>query len=156
MLGNPVVDKIIMALNVIGVFAAIGLTAYSNMFMSRELPNNRDEFAALEREAREEGQIEVFKVDKIAMNLYSRANRLRFLSVEFHIQPFKKKHLQVLEEKKAVVIDTMIDVTGHMTPQELNSVAGKILLESRVKKRLNTQIGYPIAKKIYFSTFIIQ
>jgi flagellar FliL protein len=43
-----------------------------------------------------------------------------------------------------------------MKASELNSITGKILLESRIKKRLNSILGAPIIKRIYFSKFIIQ
>ena len=68
------------------------------------------------------------------MNLPARTARLRFLELEISLFPFKEKQKAKLEALTPILKDTIIDVSSKMSPDELNSISGKILLEERIKK----------------------
>jgi len=98
-----------------------------------------------------------YSIDKLVVNLRSYyGQRLRFLDLSLHIIPFDPAQLGIIETNIALIHDSIIDVSGHMQPDELNSVAGKILFESRVKKTVNERLGEPIIKEILFSKFVVQ
>jgi len=53
--------------------------------------------------------------------------------------------------------DTLIELGSHLNPEDLESVTGKMLLENRIKKQVNSKLGDPpVIKQIYFSGFIVQ
>ena len=52
--------------------------------------------------------------------------------------------------------DAIIDIASNMAPEELNTVAGKVILEERIRKRLNDFFGKSLVKEIYFSIFVVQ
>lgn len=95
-------------------------------------------------------------MDEIVVNLYSRETRLRFLSTQMNIELYKEKDRDFVASLKAIINDALIDIAGNMRPSELNSITGRILLENRIKARVNEHIKRPILKKIYFSKFIVQ
>ena len=72
------------------------------------------------------------------------------------LEVFEEADKEVVKAQKSFVEDSLIDIAGNMQPEELNSVTGRILLETRIKDRINNKIGKKAVKKIYFSKFIIQ
>ncbi|MEC8623527.1 MAG: flagellar basal body-associated FliL family protein, partial [Bdellovibrionota bacterium] len=59
-------------------------------------------------------------------------------------------------KNKHIVRDTFLDIAGEMSPEELNSLTGKLLLESRIKNRLNKDMGSKIVQELYFTKFVVQ
>ena len=57
---------------------------------------------------------------------------------------------------KHIVRDSFLDIAGEMKPDELNSLTGKILLENRIKQRLNQAAGKKIVQELYFTKFVVQ
>ena len=96
------------------------------------------------------------KLDKLIVNLKSRTSRLRFLDLQTYLVPFKNQHNDTLEENKAVINDIIIDEAARMKPEELNTVSGKLIFESRLRKRINTVLRGSIVKDIFFSRFVVQ
>ena len=101
-------------------------------------------------------QITPVKFPELLINLYSRQTRLRFLQVQMNLEVFEEKDKDKVNTYKAFITDSLIDITSNLTPAELNSVTGRILLETRIKNRVNEQLDHKLIKKIYFSKFIIQ
>jgi flagellar protein FliL len=90
------------------------------------------------------------------VNLYSRESRLRFLDVEINVEVYQDGMQTQVQNIKPILFDTLIDIAGNTKPEDLNSVTGKILLESRLKTKVNELINKKLIKQIYFSKFIIQ
>ena len=61
-----------------------------------------------------------------------------------------------IEKNKHIVRDTFLDIAGEMTPEELNSITGKIILEDRIKKRLNKSLGARPVQEMYFQKYVVQ
>ena len=95
-------------------------------------------------------------MDEIVVNIYSREARLRFLNTQMNLVLFNESDRELVMGMKPHIFDTLIDIAGNMKPKELNSITGKILLETRVKKQINDLLKRPVLKKILFSKFIIQ
>jgi flagellar FliL protein len=96
----------------------------------------------------------VFK--EMVVNLYSRQRRLRFLNLTMNIEVYDADQEEIIKTYKPFINDRLIDITGNMKPQDVNSVTGRILLESRIKNQFNRALGKKVIKKIYFSKFIVQ
>lgn len=156
MTGKPLFDKILMGLNLAALFGCLGIFVYTTKMYKKPLPDEGVEFDGLKDDARKRTEIPPFKMEKITINLYSAGSRLRFLDLELHFLPFNEEQTKILETHKSHLIDMMIEVVGDMSPDELNSISGKILLESRLKKRINDFLGSQTIREIFFSTFVIQ
>lgn len=156
MTGKPLLDKILMALNLAALFGCLGVFIYTTKMYKKPLPDEGVEFDGLKEDAKKRTETPAYKMEKITINLYSTGSRLRFLDLELHFLPFNEEQIKILETHKAHLVDMMIEVVGDMSPEELNSISGKILLESRLKKRINDFLGSQTVREIYFSTFIIQ
>lgn len=156
MTGNPGLDKIILGINGLIVLAATALVVYSHTILSPPPTDETKEFSGLVKDSMLEFQKPQVEFPEMVINLYSREIRLRFLNVKMTIETFEESQNQMLENAKPMVQDAIIDTASNMTPQELNSVTGRILLEARVKKMVNSNLPKPAIKKIYFSKFIVQ
>lgn len=156
MTGNPTLDKIIAGLNVAIIGAAAGLVYYAHNIIAPPPTDKAGEFGQAITAQMGELQKPPVVYDEIVVNLYSREARLRFLETKMNIELFEEKDRETVMTIKPYVFDTLIDVAGNMTPSELNSVTGKILLETRIKNRVNDKMPHPVIKKILFSKFIIQ
>ena len=93
---------------------------------------------------------------EMVINLYSREARLRFVNLKMNIETFEQEQIQLIENAKPLIQDALVDVASHMKPNELNSVTGRILLETRIKNKVNSRLSTSAVKKIYFSKFIVQ
>ncbi len=156
MTGNGTLDKIIMALTSLICLSAAGVFYYTESLYQRKLPNEEKQKALLAQEAKEALEVPSYKLDKIIVNLPQKRQRLRFLDVTLYLRPFKGSQLQYFENNQAMIRDIVIDVASRMAPEEINTVAGKILLENRIKKKINKALGVEAVKGIYYSRFVVQ
>jgi flagellar FliL protein len=156
MTGNKTLDTALIGLLTLASLAALGVFTYTEMVYQRPLPSDKVEFESLKKDTETAVAPEVFKLDKLIVNLNSQGSRLRFLDVEIHLVPFKSKSVEVFENQKAFIKDAIIDISSNMAPDELNTVAGKVLLEERIRRRLNDYFGKSLIKEIFFSRFVVQ
>lgn len=158
MTGKPILDKVLMVVNLLGVLFAVGIFVYTEVVFKRPLPEDSVAYKEFLKELNDQKLLNTFKVEKLTINLVSASQRLRFLDIEAQLEPLKAKHLDALAEDnaKAMVKDSMINIISRMKPQELNTLSGKILLEDRIKKRLNYRFGRPIVKRVYFTKYVVQ
>lgn len=143
-------------MNAVVIGLAVALVVYSHTMVTKPLTDSSSEFGGLIENSMQELQKAPVTLDQITVNLYSRERRLRFLDTQMNIELFSEKDRVEVKAIKTHIFDALIDIAGNMHPDELNSVTGRILLENRIKKRVNSLVGRSLIKKIYFSKFIIQ
>ncbi|MBP5296084.1 MAG: flagellar basal body-associated FliL family protein, partial [Bacteriovoracaceae bacterium] len=97
-----------------------------------------------------------FKLGPLTTNLASNSNRLRFVSFELYLLPQKDEDLKLLEEQSAALYDFIYQNLDRFTPQEINTVSGKLIFESRLKNNINQFFGRSIIRAMYFSDFMVQ
>ena len=156
MTGNPAFDKIILGVNGLVVAAALGLVYYSHNMIVPTPTDKKTQFTNLVSNGISDLKRSPVVFKEIVVNLYSRQRRLRFLNLTMNIEVYEDEHKDLIKNYKPFINDRLIDITGNMKPEEVNSVTGKILLESRLKEKINAAIGKKAIKKIYFSKFIVQ
>jgi len=156
MTGNKTVDKILLAFMFLATGAALGTFVYTEMVYKRPLPKDEVELAKLKSDTKGISTPESYKLDKLTVNLTSKTRRLRFLDVQIHLVVFKKTDISKLEEIKPIINDIIIDVAAGMEPDELNSIAGKLIFENRVKKNINTHFKKSVVKELFYTKFVVQ
>lgn len=156
MTGNKVFDQFLMIFLLACTAATLGVFAYTNVIFKRVLPSDELEKIKFDKEAVAANYPETYKVEKLIINLPSRTKRLHFLEVELFLTTFKNGQAETLEQKKPILHDIIISVVGQMQSEELNSISGKILLETRLKKKINALHSAPHVKSILFSRFVVQ
>lgn len=156
MTGNPKLDKILLGVNGLVALLAAGLVIYSHTSLKPMPTNQSAEELALQQNAEMANQITPQMFKKMVVNIHSERTRLRYLEAEIGLLPFHEDQKDLLKKGEFLLQDALIDIAGKMTPEDLSSVTGKILLEGRLKKNLNEKYGIPIIKQIYFTKFIVQ
>jgi flagellar protein FliL len=154
--GNKSIDTILTALLLAASAGTVGIFVYTEMLYERPLPSEIAERKELIEASKKRVFPDIYKMDKMVINLLGRNKRLRYLDLQVHLVPFKSEQVEKFESSKSFIHDAIIDLVSHMEPEELNSVAGKILLEERIKRRLNDNYRKPTVKQIFFSNFVIQ
>ena len=149
-------DKVILGLNGAVVIAATALVVFSHTSLGPPPTDEGEQMDGLIRSSVNLSQITPVLFPKMTINLYSRQTRLRFLDLQMGLEVFKEDDKELVKLHKSFVADSLIDIAGNMQPAELNSVTGRILLETRIKNRINDKLGRKAVKKIYFSKFVIQ
>ncbi len=149
-------NNIIGILSVVTTAATLGLFIYSTSIFEKPMPDNSIELTALKTDSSKVVVNEAYQVKKIVINLKSPPERLRYLDVTAQLVPFKAETIPIMEKNMAFIKDTFIKIAGEMTPEELNSISGKILLEDRIKRTINSTIKINLVKKIFFTDFVIQ
>lgn len=156
MTGNPMLDKILLGVNGAVAVGAAALVIYSHTSI-KPLPTNQTaEEKALVDSAAADNQITPVMFKKMVVNVYAEGTRLRYLETEIGLLPFSDADKEGLKKAEHLLQDALIDIAGKMSPEELASVTGKILLEGRLKKRLNDKLERMVIKQIYFTKFIVQ
>ncbi len=136
--------------------ACVGVFVFTEMLYQRPLPNEEIEKASLLTDSKEKVFPAPFKLDKLIINLKSRKTRLRFLNLQVYIVPFHNKYDDLFEKSRAIINDSIIDITSRMAADELNSISGKILLEDRLKKAINRITKKQTVKGLLFTKFVVQ
>lgn len=132
------------------------LFVYTVFVFKKDIPDNQEEFEKMKRENAKVVVAKTIKLKKMIINLRSKRNRLRFLEIVIHLVPFKKHQSPLIEQQRPLIRDAIIDIAGRMEPQELNTLAGKIILENRVKERINKKFDKPHIRELFFSRFVVQ
>lgn len=156
MTGNKTIDTALIGLLTLASMATLGVFIYTEMVYQKPLPEEKIEKEALKKDSEQAVAPEIYKLDKLIINLNSQGSRLRFLDVEIHLVPYKSDALETFDSQKAFIVDAIIDISSNMSPEELNTVAGKVLLEERIRRRLNDFFGKSLVKEIFFSRFVVQ
>ncbi|MCO4752867.1 MAG: flagellar basal body-associated FliL family protein [Bacteriovoracaceae bacterium] len=156
MTGNPGLDKIIFGINGLVVIAASALVVYSHTMVKTPPTDESAEFSSMVANSMVEFQKPQVQFPEMVVNLYSREARLRFINLKMNIETFEQEQIEQIENSKSLIQDALIDIASNMRPEEVNSVTGRILLETRIKNKVNSKLSKPAVKKIYFSKFIVQ
>lgn len=156
MTGNRMIDNILLGLMLGATTATLAFYFYTLKIYEKPLPSDSVERQALMDDSKKAIFAEAYKLDKLIVNLKSRTSRLRFLDLQTYLVPFKNQQLDLLEEKKPIINDIIIDEASRINPNELNTVSGKLIFENRLRKRINNQFKNSIVKDIFFSRFVVQ
>ncbi|WP_372654947.1 flagellar basal body-associated protein FliL [Halobacteriovorax sp.] len=156
MTGNKLVDNIILILSFLATAVCVGVFLYTEMIYKKPLPNEQAELQRLLSDNKKMAFPAPFKLDSLIINLKARKTKLRFLSVETQLVPFNHNSDDKFEAHRSMINDSIINVAGRMTAEELNSVSGKILLEERIKKSVNLILGEQLVKGVLFTKFVVQ
>lgn len=156
MSGNKMIDTILVGLSTIVALALLGVFVYTEIIFEKPLLQDNQLVQNLLSDAKNQERPDTFEMDKMTINLQSRTTRLRFLDTVVHFVPFEQRHLKLFEEHKPEIQDIIIDTAGRMYPEELNNIAGKILLEDRLRRRINDFLGTKALREILFVRFVVQ
>lgn len=150
-------QKILILLNLVVVLAGAGLVFYSHKMIKAEPTNQAAETQKLKDQAIAQTQIQAVPIKKFVVNLHSRNTRLRYLDIEMNVLTFTEEQKEIVKASEYIFKDVVVEIASHLEPDELDSVTGKILLENKIKKRVNEKLGEPpVIKQIYFSGFVVQ
>lgn len=150
-------QKILIIMNLVIVLAGAGLVFYSHNMIKPDPTNQAAESEALKSEAVAATQIQPVPIKKFVVNLHSRSSRLRYLDIEMNVLTFREDQKPIIKANEHIFKDIVIEIASHLEPDELDSVTGKILLENKIKKKVNAKLGEPpVVKQIYFSGFVVQ
>ncbi len=150
------VQKILLIINLVVVVAGAGLVYYSHNILKPKPTDQVAEAESLKNSAVEQSQVKSVPMKKFVVNLHSRGTRLRYLDVEMNILPFHDDQAALIKASEYIFKDVLIEIASHLSPDDLDTLSGKILLENKIKKQVNAKLGEPVVKQIYFSGFIVQ
>ncbi len=158
MTGKPLFDKILLGLNVLLV-AAVGYVFYAQSKMKPYTDANAelDEF---NQNAIAETKSPPYALPKLTINLLSSRTRLHYLDTEVHLVLMKERFRDEIDDKKHgykhQIISIIIETTSAMTPDQISTVSGKILLAEKIKNNINLRVGKKLIQKVLFTRFVIQ
>lgn len=150
-------QKILIIVNLAVVLAGAGLVFYSHNVIKPEATNQAAETQKMKDDAIAQTQVQAVPIKKFVVNLHSRNTRLRYLDIEMNVLTFTEEQKEIVKASEYLFKDVVVEIASHLEPDELDSVTGKILLENKIKKRVNEKLGEPpVIKQIYFSGFVVQ
>jgi len=156
MTGNKTIDMALISLMTLASAAVLALFVYTEMLYTKPLPDEKVEKQKMIQEAKALNFKEAIKLDKLTINLPTERSRLHYLDLESYLIPFKSETRDIVDKKKAIIYDSIIDVASNMESDELNTVMGKMLFENRIKNRINEVLGGKKIKDIQFTVFVVQ
>lgn len=150
-------QKVLIIINLVVVLVATGVVVYSHTLLKPEPTNQTAEEESLKKDATQSSQIQPVPIKKFVVNLHSKSSRLRYLDIEMNVLTFREDQKQLIKENEHIIKDIVIDLASQYSPEDLDSLTGKLLLEKKIKDRVNARLGeLPVVKQIYFSTYVIQ
>ena len=160
MTGKKLIDTILLGVMMLATLAVVGLFYYTEKMYKKPPIDEDKEKAALLASADSKTVPTFFKVDKMTVSLIPKDgsvnSRMKYLELEMHLVLFEAGDAGLVKAYLPVVQDRIIDVASKMTPEELNSLSGKILLEDRLKREINKAMKKPTVKNIFFASYIVQ
>lgn len=150
-------QKILIIVNLVVVLAAAGIVFYSHNMIKPEPTNQVAEEEALKKNAQSNLDIQPVPIKKFVVNLHSKSSRLRYLDIEMNVLTFREDQKELIKSNEHIFKDIVIEIASHYSPEDLDSLTGKLLLEKKIKDRVNAKLGeIPVVKQIYFSSYVVQ
>lgn len=149
-------QKILIIANLAIVLIGAGIVVFSHTMIKPEPTDQALEKEKLRNEAIAQSQLQPVPIKKFVVNLHSRPTRLRYLDLEMNVLTFSEEQKEIVKQNEHVFKDIVVDIASRLTPEELDTVTGKILLENKIKTQVNQKFGQPVVKQIYFSGFVVQ
>lgn len=160
MTGKKLLDMILLGVMLVTTLAVIGLFYYTEKIYKRPPIDENKERDAFLKEGNPKALPAFYKLEKMTVSLVPKnpngIQRMRYVELEIHLVLFKSEEAGIIKTYLPVVQDKIITVASKMGADELNSLTGKILLEDRLKKEINTSLGQSVVKSIFFSRYIVQ
>ncbi len=138
------------------MLGGVGAVFYAHNMIKPAPTDQAAEAESLKSGALEQAQVKAVPIKKFVVNLHSGSNRLRYLDLEMNILPFQNEQAELIKASEYIFKDILIEIASHLEPDDLDTLSGKILLENKIKKQVNTKLGQPVVKQIYFSGFVVQ
>ena len=156
MTGSKKFDMILGLLSTSVCVAAVGLLYYSHFILSPEPFSEEAELSNLISQAKNINNTKAYTLKPLTINLYSRSTRLRYIDLAISILPFADRQTKRIKKYETLIIDTIIKEVSRKTPDELNSISGRIILESKLKSEINKIAKQKVSKELFFTKFVIQ
>lgn len=148
--------KILMLANLVFVLLAAGVVIYSHTMIKPAPTDQVLEKEKLQKDAIQGAQLQPVPIKRFVVNLHSRATRLRYLDLEMNVLTFSEEQKQIIRSNEHIFKDAVVEIASRLSPEDLDTVTGKILLENKIKTRVNQKFGQPVVRQIYFSGFVVQ
>ena len=148
-------------LGIIGAFTittivVTGYFYYTIFIQQKALPTDKENLEKLREIAKPNELMKGIPIKRVLVNLQSNTARLRFLELELSLFPIRETEAEKLKTLIPVLQDSIINISSKMSPDELNSISGKILLEERIKRNFHEKIGEKLISKIFYTKFVVQ
>ena len=156
MTGKPLIDKILMGINLLGLLSVLGVFIYTTKIHKKPLPDNSLEDQKLVDEASQASLVAPYKIDPFIINLKSTSSRMRYLNLELHLIAFQENDRTHFDTFKPMMRDLIFQVAGNMSPEELTTITGRMVLSQRLKDSLNQLFPKPLVKEVFFANFVVQ
>ncbi len=156
MTGSKKGDIILGALSILISFGSVGTIFYAQNFLKPEPFSEEKEVNDLISQAKNINNTTVYNLKPMTINLYSENTRLRYIDLEISILPHLDRQTDRIKKYETLIVDTIINEIGRKTPDELNSISGRIILESKLKSEINKIAKQNVTKELYFTKFVIQ
>ena len=142
----------LVTFGVLGFFYYTIFIHENAIFKDEELKNEfQDKIAKSEQEF-----ITPVDIPRLLINLYSKSSRLRFLELELSIETIDKESQKLVNKYDSIIKDSAINVVSKMTPEDLNSLSGKLILEKRLKKKIRDMTKKNFISRIFYRRFVVQ
>lgn len=148
--------KILMLANLVFVLLAAGVVIYSHTMIKPAPTDQVLEKEKLQKDAIQGAQLQPVPIKRFVVNLHSRATRLRYLDLEMNVLTFSEEQKQIIRSNEHIFKDAVVEIASRLSPEDLDTVTGKILLENKIKTWVNQKFGQPVVRQIYFSGFVVQ
>jgi len=156
MTGRLMVDLILMGMSLLATLGTAGLLYYQNFIYQRPMIDVTQQEGQMIEEVKKSLEISGLKLEDMTFNISSRVGRLRFLDLSVEVMPMPGLPLKVLEDHKIALQDIFILKASEMNDDELNTVSGKLIFESRIKEEAELLFKRPAISRVVFTKFVIQ
>ena len=149
---NKHIDTFLYLISFLATIAALSVLVY---FYAPPLPDNAIESQKFIEGEKENSYPKEFELKQIIVNLKSKSKRLRFLEIKIFLVPYDQAHKKTLEQNQDLIYDSIIDIASGMDPDELNTLSGKLILQSRIVADLNKLLKTKIVKELHLSRYVV-
>jgi len=98
----------------------------------------------------------IIDFEQVIVNLNNTKGKKNYLKLKINIELRSEDALELYEERKALIFDSLLTTVSNKTKEELMSIGGKEELKEELKTTFNDMLGKKIIRNIYWRIFVIQ
>jgi len=152
-------QTLLVLLNSLLVLAAVGTAVYTKLMFEKpplveevELEKKKDE---LKTPATPVDKVMV-AFDPMTVNVATTSGKAHFATLGFAVECRDQGAGELVQAKKAILLDKIVQTLGKRQVTQLNTIQGKLLLKTDLIRQFNSELEAGAVTDLYFSSFVLQ
>ncbi len=95
-------------------------------------------------------------LDELYVNVLSNAEESHTVSFKLEVELFDESNRQTMEQRHALIVNTILEVARFQEFEALHTLAGKLYFKEALVGKINETLHYPLVRDMHLASFTLR